>query len=129
MRSFFGPNAPVIDLILTHREYAFRRIVIAVKLAVRPLVSDDSIAERVSSSLVDLEREASKGDPADFPGPTKASKENTKGGPCSVVYLVRFPGQVLETNGRVEEDGTVVWRFYTEAAELQDITLHTVFRP
>lgn len=127
MRSLFGPSDPALDLLLTHREVAFRKIEKQVRLAVRSLVGDDATAAKVARASV----ESASPKPSEAPeAPSdKLQMDSTKGGPASIAYFVRFPGQILETNGIQEDDGTVMWRFYSEAAAIEDVKLRTVFRP
>lgn len=127
MRSLFGPSDPALDLLLTHREVAFRKIEKQVRLAVRPLVADDATAAKVAKTSV--ESVSSKPSEASETPSNKLQMDATKGGPASIAYFVRFPGQILETNGIQEGVGTVMWRFYSEAAAIEDVKLRTVFRP
>ncbi|RYG33133.1 hypothetical protein EON81_18970 [bacterium] len=128
VRALFGPGDPLLDLMLTHRELAARRLTAAIRKAVRPLVADDATAAAVASACLKSDRKDPSGPPINPPG-GGSKEDSTKGGPASILYSLRFPGEVLETNGLKEEDGTIYWRFYSEAAAIEDVTLRAVYRP
>ncbi len=125
----FGPGDPLLSMGLMHPDLAERRasqrIGALLLKALEEQFGDKLTPEQrrvVARKLIEKTFSSAKPaqpDPATGPPASKNSS-----GMTPLMFVVKFPGKLVSTNGEVDElTGEVYWALYPEAASIKDVIL------
>ena len=135
---FFGPGDPLIPLLVFHPDLGAKRMMQRVFKEADPNLQAElgdkmdaaTRAEFIKNFVTALNieemmaaKQKQKQNPAESTG-------DDKGALVSMLFSVKVPGKVLETNGEVDPiTGEVVWAFYGEAAQPAPVQMRVVYQP
>src|SRR5271165_67766 len=128
----FGPGDPLLAVGLIHPDLAERRMTqrigaVLLKALEEQFGNQLTPAQRREIAVKLIKTSVSSSRPSQ-PDPTTgppASKDN--GGLTPMMFVLKFPGRVVSTNGEVDElTGEVYWALFSEAAALKDVVLTAV---
>jgi hypothetical protein len=134
-RVLFGPNDPMLSLLFLHPALAERRFRQRTASAIDAALALEGVgAEQRKAVLVEIAKEA---DVRKVLNPQQeAEKQVAKGdtgsggGLVPLLFSVKVPGEVLETNGEVDPvSGEVYWALYPESPVLEELEMRVVYRP
>jgi len=129
----FGPGDPLLAIGLIHPDLAQRRFSQRVGAVLMKALEEQfgdelkpaqrrEIALKLISTSISSSR-PSQPDPS--AGPASTSKDSS--GLTPLMFVLKFPGRVITTNGEVDElTGEVYWGLFPEAAALKDVILTAV---
>jgi hypothetical protein len=133
--AIMGPSEPMVLMLLMHPDLAERRMRAKVKHAFTDSLTAAGYqgAERdaiLAKALKDFNTQ-------DVLQPQQEAQAATTGNPddtavqfVPLLFVVKVPGEVLETNGiRDDESGEVWWALYSASAMYRDTVMRVVFRP
>jgi hypothetical protein len=129
----FGPGDPLLSMGLMHPDLAERRasqrIGALLLKALEEQFGDKLTPEQrrvVARKLIEKTFSSAKPSQPDPAGGPPASKNSS--GMTPLMFVVKFPGKVVSTNGEVDElTGEVYWALYPEAASIKDVVLTMLF--
>ncbi len=125
----FGPGDPLLSMGLMHPDLAERRasqrIGALLLKALEEQFGDKLTPEQrrvVARKLIEKTFSSAKPSQPDPAAGPPASKNSS--GMTPLMFVVKFPGKVVSTNGEVDElTGEVYWALYPEAASIKDVIL------
>jgi hypothetical protein len=128
----FGPGDPLLAIGLMHPDLAERRVsqrMGAVLLKALEEQFGDQITplqrRAIAQKLITTSISSSKpSQPDPAAGPTG---QKDSGGLTPMMFILKFPGHVISSNGEVDElTGEVYWALFSEAAMVKDLVLTAV---
>ncbi|HEV8148285.1 MAG TPA: hypothetical protein VGP79_17970 [Bryobacteraceae bacterium] len=126
----FGPGDPLLSLGLMHPDLAERRAtqrIGAVMMKVMEEQFGDKLkpAQRQQVVLKLIETGFSSAKPSQ-PDPS-AGPPSKSSGLVPLMFILKFPGKVVSTNGQIDElTGEVYWALFPEAAVLKEVILTAI---
>lgn len=142
IQSIFGPSEPLMPHLLLNTTLAMRMIRIRAGNDMIDWMEKEygdklSEAQRVSTvrQLLEefdmeskLDKEMEKSKPKMGPGGDKEKKDKEEVELVALNFALKFPGKVIETNGKLDRfSGRVFWSLYPPATGIGDVELRAVF--
>ena len=132
-RIMFGPDDHVFGSLITNPEGAGRRIKAklgkvldgAFKTHLSAKLNDEQRKAVITKLMAEVDGESIKDSKKSEASPDKASEGSFLG----MSVCVKFPGEIISTNGEVDPyTGEVFWDFLSASAELEPLELRVRFR-
>ncbi len=127
----FGPGDPLLAVGIIHPDLAERRMTqrigaVLLKAMEEQFGNQLTLAQRRAIAVKLIKTSVSTSRPSQ-PDPAAGAANKDSGGLTPMMFVLKFPGRVISTNGEVDElTGEVYWALFSEAAALKDVVLAAV---
>ena len=127
----FGPGDPLLAVGLMHPDLAERRITQRIGTVLLKALEEQfgdqlTPAQRRQIALKMITTSIASSRPSQ-PDPAAGPGNKDSGGLTPMMFVLKFPGRVISTNGEVDElTGEVYWALFSQAAALNDVVMTAV---